>query len=242
MKRHMQLAGMDEFSAAEMGKLYDQYFEARPAYTAEDHAAVFTLRYKVLCEERLLLSMSQYPNHQEKDEHDEHAVPLMLWHRPTEKLVGCMRLIASDRGNHVLPAFALCPQMTESCEMASTVELSRLVIANQMRRRQGDLMYGRVMDNKEDERRRLPHIMLGLCREALRQIQDRNITHVCAIVEPALHITMKRLGLFFAPAGPAMDFHGLRMPVYAKVSTLLERLRAENPQNWHFVTEGGRLG
>jgi N-acyl amino acid synthase of PEP-CTERM/exosortase system len=235
----------DNSAARALTEIYNEYFEVIPAFTPQQRQEVYRLRYQVLCQERLLLKPEDYPSELECDIHDLHAMHCLLMHRPSDLPAGTMRVIMPDKGEHMLPSFTIYPAFAGLLDMATTAELSRLCISRQMRRRWNDGPYGRVHDAEHQHvegKRRIPHAALGMFREVLAMLQGRDITHVCALMEPALAETLKRLGLHFAPAGPAIDHFGLRQPCYAKISSLLQRMEHERPDVWGFITDGGRLG
>jgi hypothetical protein len=53
---------------------------------------------------------------------------------------------------------------------------------------------------------------------------------------------LEGLGFYFAPVGPLVDCAGLRQPCYAKLDSLLYRLKRERQEIWYYVTDAGRLG
>lgn len=234
----------DNIKAQLLASVYNEFFEVIPAFTPSQKAEGYNLRYQVLCQERMLLNPEDYPSEQECDMHDLHAAHCLLVHRPSDMTVGTMRVIFSEGGDHMLPSFALYPTFTDLLDMKYTVELSRLCVSRQMRRRWNDGPYGRVSEGEgmvPEGKRKIPHAALGMFRETLAMLQGRDVTHVCALMEPALAMMLKRLGLHFAAAGPAIDHYGLRQPCYAKISSLLQRVEREKPAIWAFITDNGRL-
>lgn len=223
---------------------YWNFFEVLPAYTEEERREAYRVRYQVLCEERQLLSPGLYSEGEEQDSHDNAALHSILRFRATGETVGTIRVILPEGGHHELPSFAICPDMAVQLPAVSTVEISRLCISRRLRKRWNDGVYGFVSHevcDPADDRRAIPHPAIGLFRDALAQMQGRGITHACALMEPALATRLRRLGIHFAPAGMSVDYYGLRQPCYAKVSSLLDRVMAERPDIWHFLTDGGRL-
>src|SRR3546814_18883719 len=59
-------------------------------------------------------------------------------------------------------------------------------------------------------------------------------------MEPTLLRLLSRLGIYFDPIGPLVDYHGRRQPCYIKVSTLLARVARERPDVWEVLTDRGR--
>ncbi|MEJ0062841.1 MAG: PEP-CTERM/exosortase system-associated acyltransferase [Alphaproteobacteria bacterium] len=226
----------------ELADHYHQYFDAMPALPGPMLNEAFRLRYRVLCDERQILKAKAYPDHMESDEFDAHAMHAVLRYRPDNSLVATMRVIFPDAGV-TLPVFARAPQLHDDIDMRAAVELSRFIVARDFRRRWNDGYYGEVSEwLAGDNQRRIPHMALGLMRVALEFIQGRGVTHVAALAEPALLKMFEGLGFHFAPVGGLVECHGLRQPCYAKVESLLRRIKTERPEIWYYITDSGRFG
>lgn len=224
----------------ELTRFYEDYFTAFPADTPELQRAAWYLRYQVLCVERQIFPVEAFPEQLENDEDDSRAVQALLCHQPDQRMAGAMRLILPKTGS-LLPCLRMSTELAQEVPAGSTAELSRFVIIKEFRRRWDDGDYGAVNDwLSSDHQRRIPHCSLGLMRVMLQLAREHNITHVCALAEPALLRLLQGLGLFFAPVGDLVSYHGMRQPCYAKLDTLLRRQQMERPEIWHFITEGGK--
>lgn len=224
--------------------VYYRYFEAMPVFSPELKERLYRLRYNVYCAERQILDPALYPDGLERDSFDVRAAHSVLLYRPSGQIAGTIRVLFPD-GAVPLPTFAACSAMSGMLGGHTSVELSRFAIARDFRRRWVDGNYGSVTfaDRRTDDNRRLvPHVGLGLFREALASVQGRSVTHVVALMEPALLRTLEHLGLHFAPVGELVDYHGIRQPCFAKIESLLRRMKLEKPEIWDFVTDRGRLG
>lgn len=221
---------------------YQRFFEASIATTPALLKAAQHLRYQVFCEERLLLPARDYPDQIETDAFDSHAHHAVLTYRPDNRMIATMRLIMPNH-DKPLPTFALCPKLQDDVVADKTAELSRLVVSKEFRRRWNDGDYGAVSPwLAGDNQRRIPHTSLGLLRLMLQQARSNGITHVAALTEPAMLRMLEGLGFYFAPVGPLVDCAGLRQPCYAKLDSLLYRLKRERPEIWYYVTDAGQLG
>jgi N-acyl amino acid synthase of PEP-CTERM/exosortase system len=78
--------------------------------------------------------------------------------------------------------------------------------------------------------------MEGLIRMSL----EREIHHLCAVMEPALLRLLARLGIHFQNIGPLVDYHGRRQPCIVELHTMLTQVRSERPEVWDILTEGGQ--
>lgn len=225
----------------ELTAMYQQYFDALPATSPILQNAAYQLRYQGLCIERQLLNAADYPEQIETDGFDRHSRQSVLCYKPDGRFVATVRLILPAPGV-ALPCLQLAPALLQEIPLETSAEISRFIIAKDFRRRWNDGDYGAVSPWLEgDNERRIPHTSLGLLRVMLQQAREAHITHVVVLAEPALLRLLEGLGLFFAPVGPLIDHHGMRQPAYAKIESLLRRLKQDRPEIWHFMTQGTGL-
>jgi N-acyl amino acid synthase of PEP-CTERM/exosortase system len=234
-----------EASASLIG-LYRRYFEYRLARDAQDRRATFALRYLVYCEETGFLSKDANPQGLERDAHDAHALHSLLLHRQSGFVAGTVRIVLPRpmEPGCAQPArlFSTALDKLDPALLprARTGEISRFSIHPSFRRRLGDGLYAQIFDGGDsdtDPRRVIPHITLGLMASLFAMVEEARLTHLCAIIDPALLRMLARLGLHFEKAGPPIDFHGSRQPVYASTSLLLEQLADERPDIHAFIVE-----
>jgi hypothetical protein len=83
----------------------------------------------------------------------------------------------------------------------------------------------------------MPCITFGLFRGILDICLDRGITHVSAVMEPALLRLLKRFGLHFAPVGGLIEYHGLRQPCVAPLHDLIHHVRDERRPLWLYASK-----
>src|SRR3546814_20846664 len=69
---------------------------------------------------------------------------------------------------------------------------------------------------------------------------DHGICYWCAVMERPLLRLLARLGINFEDVGPLVDYHGRRQPCFLKLDTMLQQVRAERPDVWQILTDGGR--
>lgn len=242
-----QVSRPDEPSLAE---LYSQWFYAILADTPELRREAFRLRYQVYCVENPFEDPADNPNEEESDAFDAHSVHSLLIHRPTGMVAGTVRLVlplpdALDR------SFALQNVCHEpivrdprSFPVLHMAEVSRFSISKAFRKRCTD---GRYPDEQAGEprkdgaeRRVLPHMTLGLIESLVRMSVRHRVSYWCAVMEPTLLRLLSRLGIYFDPIGPLVDYHGRRQPCYIKLTTLLARVARERPDVWEVLTDRGR--
>lgn len=228
--------------------VYSKYFDVVRADTPELAREAFRLRYQVYCVENAFENPDEHPDGLETDEYDSHSVQSLLIHRASGMVAGCVRLIlpepnAPERG---LPIFSLCrdPRLAGDrlLPARSTAEISRFAISKAFRRRAEDVNGASAVPAlpRSEERRVIPHITLGLMKAVAWMSHEHGITHLCAVMEPALLRLISRFGLFFTPLGPLVSYHGQRQPCFAPVESLGEGVRNHRPDALELITEAGR--
>lgn len=235
---------------ARLVDIYERWFQCTLANTPELRREAFRLRYQVYCVENPFEDPARNPNEEETDEDDTHAAHALLIHRPSGVVAGTVRLVL-PRPDALDDSFALqrvChePMLRNHRQfpVLRMGEVSRFSISKNFRKRRGDGLYPNMHDpeprNAVEERRVIPHMTLGLIESLVRMSVQHRITYWCAVMEPTLLRLLSRLGIYFDPIGPLVDYHGRRQPCYIKVSTLLARVARERPDVWEVLTDRGR--
>lgn len=225
-----------------LSEAYQQHFRVVMADTANLRNESFRLRHKVYCVEHGFLDALDHPDGHERDEYDAHSLHALLQHQETGRFIGTVRLVLppplADR--YVMPMADLCSdprfQSGRLLPLASTAEVSRFAISQELRR---ELMAGG--GSCAQQRRVAVNLTLGLMTGILRISIAAGITHLCAVMDPALLRLLARQGISFAPLGPLVAYHGLRQPAYALVRQIVDDLRETHPEHWDVITDDGRL-
>ena len=231
---------------------FDHWFKVVPVDSPALLEEAFRLRYQVYCVENDFEDPSENPDGLESDEYDSHSVHSLLLHRPSGMVSGAVRLILPEPGDPhgSLPIGRVCPldliQSAGPFDLARCAEISRFAVSKRYRRRLGeerfaDTTWGDAAADSEASRRQLPFITLGLLRACLLMSIEQRITHLFAVMEPALIRLIRRFGLSFTPVGPLVDYHGHRQPCFAAIKDLLETSQAHTEQFWNVGTDNGRL-
>ena len=230
-------------------ELYDRYFTVRPATTPELLNAAYALRYQVYCVEHAFENRDEHPDQLEIDRYDGHSVHAVLIYRPSNEVVGCVRLILpqADSGIAALPMRGLLQgdagTRLDACDPKRTAEISRYAVSKALRRRQGEELYPDVNEISHDDMRRVvPHVSVGLVRAVAQLAADRGVTKVCAAMAPALSRLLERFGLVFERLGPAIDYHGLRQPCMADCEDLLAGMASRHADHHRIVDAAYRRG
>ena len=104
---------------------------------------IFELRFQVYCKECGYLPPANYPEGLEVDEYDADAVHFCAFNSMDE-LVGYVRLVRPAESG-VFPFQMHCPDLLEGVtlpEPSKSVEISRLMVREDYRRRRGDMLSG----------------------------------------------------------------------------------------------------
>lgn len=238
----------DTESPPKLMDVYSKYFDVVRADTPELVREAYRLRYQVYCVENAFENPDEHPDGLETDEFDRHSVQSLLIHRGSGMVAGCVRLILPrpDAPGRALPMFSLCrdPRLAgdQLLPARSTAEISRFAISKSFRRRAEDTgaATGIPALPRAEERRVIPHITLGLMKAVAWMSHEHGITHLCAVMEPALLRLISRFGLFFTPLGPLVSYHGKRQPCFAAVESLGRGVRDHRPEALELITEAGK--
>ena len=230
--------------------VYSSYFESIPANTDALRNVGYRLRYEVYCVEHPFEDPADSPDGLERDGFDEHSLHSLLMYRPRDTVAGAVRLIlprpgqdAADMPIHHVCRHELLLNDSDRLPRTRTAEISRFAVSKNFRRRTGDreIAVGGHAEAEEDPRRLIPHISLGLMRAIVSMAAEAGITHLCAVMEPALLRLLKRLGIYFNDLGPRVEYHGKRQPCFADLDELLARTWHERREVWEVLTHDGAL-
>jgi N-acyl amino acid synthase of PEP-CTERM/exosortase system len=232
-------------------QVYDRYFQVLLADSDELRDWSYRLRYQVYCIENEYEPISENPNGRETDVYDPQSEHALLVHRNSGTVVGTTRLIMPKANGKDLPQpiYQMCSsdilaRHSDEIPVQKTAELSRFAVAKEFRRRaedQGTLAGGLSEVSNENPRRVIPHISLGLMQAVLAMARNREITHIYAVMEPALLRMLRGLGIYFEKLGPVVEYHGRRQPCFCELEQLLATTHKERPDVWDVLTDDGRL-
>ncbi|MCB1859239.1 MAG: PEP-CTERM/exosortase system-associated acyltransferase [Gammaproteobacteria bacterium] len=220
---------------------YRDFFKLIPANTEELKHEVFRIRYSVYCADLGWEDSAQFPDRMEIDTFDQQSKHCLLLHRSTNSYAGCVRLVLADPDD-TRPAIPLQMHCAESLDTRildiqslprdSFGEISRLAIRKEFRRRAGeektpDGMGETLFSLQQTERRRFPHIALGLYLGAASIGLDQGLDSVFAMMEPRLARHLRLTGIQFRQVGEVLDYHGPRAPFHITRDGLFQSLRPE---------------
>jgi N-acyl amino acid synthase of PEP-CTERM/exosortase system len=227
---------------------HNVYFETRVADHPSLSEAAHALRYQVYCLERRFENPDEHSNGLEIDAFDAHAIQGLLFHRPTERAIGTVRII---RPNHSrdggLPIAQLLGangiDLAAFLDVQDAVEVSRFAISKEFRRRWTDesaIAAGRPLSAQETSRQ-ANLACLSLIQFLLRQCVEHGVLYWTAVMEATFLRMLARMGVHFTAIGPVVFHHGFRQPCYCYLPAMLERLKLEQRDYWDVITNGGEL-
>jgi N-acyl amino acid synthase of PEP-CTERM/exosortase system len=200
-----------------------------PADSPELRDCVYRLRFQVYCLERGFEDAAQYPDGREQDTDDARSMHCLLIFRPAGIVLGTVRLILPKYG-HALPVSRMVGSRWHALDLPvqTTAEVSRFATTKAVRR-QVELC---MPSSHLGALRGLPLLSLGLVQAAVMMSLSRGITHVVAMMEPALLRLLARVGVEFHAIGEPIDHHGLRQPSWAILRDVITGLQQFLPEFW----------
>ncbi len=223
----------------------DEKFVFKKIESPELLEEVYKLRYQVYCKEANFIKEEDYPQKSESDEFDKHSVHFGAFN-PDNLLVGTVRLILP-----VVEKFPIeehCSILNfdrESIKRSESVEISRLTISKQLRRRNFDGLYyePHVQDKSVEDRntlfmRRVRPMAFGLYRAIYQECKRTGIKHWFALMERTLWLLLKIHGFVFEPIGPEVDFYGMVTPYVSTISEIEKNVHEKFPQFYEYFMKG----
>jgi len=233
---------MSSVTAAPLAVL-SKYFSLEVYDTAsvdEELTELYALRYQIYCLEREFLCPADYPDGLERDAEDSRSAHFAARNGDGE-VVGTARLVLSGEGE-VFPFEKHCPAFPDFSPppAALAVEVSRLAVSGNYRRRAGDTLYGvneleikRPPETAETgsrhQRANAPLLVLGLYRQMYRYSRDHGIRYWYAAMEKSLARVLAIYGFVFTPIGSEQDYYGPVTPYIGDLEQLEQQLEAANP-------------
>jgi N-acyl amino acid synthase of PEP-CTERM/exosortase system len=206
----------------------------------------FRLRFQVYCRERGFEDAGEHPDGREQDGYDARSLHSLLLDRHTGAAVGTVRLILPRVGDD-LPVFRQIEageRRRVALPLATTAEVSRFAVAKAFRRQLEEDWRprpGRLRVASSGRGSALQLLTFGLIQAIVMMTALGGITHIVAMMEPALLRLLRRLGIEFHPLGELVDHHGLRQPGWALMVHLIARIKACHPELAEIIADAGRL-
>lgn len=235
-------------------------FDVVLADTPELIDEALALRYRIYCIERGYEDPNRNPGRRERDEYDARSVHALIRHRAGGS-AGVVRLVLADAADleRSFPMEAHCaeqffagvPELIQKLRRSQIAEISRFAVMRDFRRRSTedrfihglspDVSYTDPTAGPATARRAMPQVTIGLFAAIVQLSVRENITHWFAVMEPTLLRLLERFGVRFTEIGPAVQYHGRRVPSLARAFDVVENIRKERPDVWEIITDSGRI-
>ena len=217
---------------------FHEFFSIKIANTITLRNEVFRLRYEVYCEELGWENPDDFPNRLEQDIYDSASRHCLLVHKRSGLYAGTVRMVMTH-GTTVdppIPLISHCagklfdgPLHPTELPPGSYGEISRLALSRHFRRRASEDKspdgHGEPLFKwTQTERRRFPHIALGLYLGASAVGLADGASGVYAMMEPRLARHLRFAGIRFEQVGEPIEFRGLRAPYYISRRELFKHL------------------
>jgi N-acyl amino acid synthase of PEP-CTERM/exosortase system len=242
----------EENTIEHLRDIYESYFDINYDVSADNKLLeqVLALRYQVYCVENDYEEADRHPDGFECDEYDDRSIHSLLIHRASGGVAGTVRMILPDPNSPQgsLPIDQVCehPALRDQQILPrdTIAEVSRFAVSKQFRRRLEDAPtpsgVGPGWVEHRSAQRRVPHISLGLAQALVCNGFRFGITHLVAVMEPALLRMYEHLGVHWTKLGPKVQFHGRRQPCWTRLDEMMRGTRLQRPDIWELVTANGR--
>lgn len=222
--------------------------------TVDDEATrekLYKLRYEVYVEEFKFEKKDDHPGEIEKDEYDDNSVHFACLNDKND-VIGTMRIILNSKKGFPLEKATKIEPLV-NIDKDNVVEVSRLSISDQFRRRKEDGFYGvesyltkkdgGILSEDQDKeiqqsQRKNPAIILGLIQVMYHETKRRGITHWYMICEDKLFNTLKKYNFTFFPVGKKVFYHGWRTPYLLEINQFEKNLQAKDPGMLQILISG----
>lgn len=205
---------MDVDAKSDIVEYYKQYFYTTAATSDELKNNAYKLRYEAY---KSYYGIDQLSNIK-RDEFDIISKHCLLFHKSTNQLIGCIRLIPyNERIGTGLPIEVYCNKVIQTtCDQFQTLdknslgELSRFSISPDFKRRKKKS----DIEKKNFERRYNDQGFLLTCLilASINLILEHRCEKALALMEDRLAIVLKRSGVVLDKMGNSIDLHGKRTP------------------------------
>ncbi|MGR9045354.1 MAG: PEP-CTERM/exosortase system-associated acyltransferase [Gammaproteobacteria bacterium] len=203
---------------------YLKYFYTLKASSEELREQAYKIRYQVYYEEQKMISAQEVGDRYETDVWDSDSIHSLLFHRPSNRPIGNIRLILlGNKSNKMLPieehyqkSFDLSAIHVSHLRTGKTGEISRMAILSSFRRRAADNSdsYGLGKNNEAMDGRRFPINYMPMCLTfaAINLMIEQRLDYGIALMEPRLARLLGRYGVTLKQVGQTIDYFGSRAP------------------------------
>jgi N-acyl amino acid synthase of PEP-CTERM/exosortase system len=169
----------------------------------QDLKDVFRLRYQVYVVERGFLNPADYSNDLEKDIYDESSIHFLV--RDSQGLaLGTTRLVLDSKWGFPIEKEYDITKTLSQIDRKKLGEFSRFAIPRNI--------HNESSTSLNQSRSGHSEIALALILALFQKGQECGLTHICAAIERALWLALRRGGTTMHQIGEPTDYHGIRIP------------------------------
>jgi N-acyl amino acid synthase of PEP-CTERM/exosortase system len=238
------------FENCEKDSMYKHYqqlldkFNYMAADSEDMQKEIFRLRYLIYVKEKSWEPINN--SGVETDEYDGGSAHFMVKDK-NDVVVAATRMMPADKFQLPIEKhFDVDVTLGGAVPRTEIVEVSRLCIAKEYRRRVEDIRYNphaspeNAASAATDIHSRSPNLLLGLYREMIHYSHYHGITYWFMVIENHLaNSIIKNTGWKLFKVGEPRSFHGLRTPYYTKKSYAdLEAEMRDNPMLFQWFVTG----
>ena len=214
--------------------------------------AIYKLRYKVYVEEFGFEKKEDHPDGYEKDEYDENSIYFAALDG-NDEVIGAVRLVLNSEKGFPIEQAVNTKFIGDKPSPDKIAEISRLAVSRNFRRRKEDSQFGvesyikkseeGILPDKgpapdQQEKRKMPEIVLGLYRILYHASKRMGITHWYMITEEKLFHALKKYGFIFYQISEPIQYHGTRVPYLGIILDIEQRLIKEKPEFLNMLLMG----
>ena len=207
------------------GIMFDSHFQVFLADTPESKEIHFSIRYQVYCEEMGFENKHDFPLEQEFDDYDDRSVHFIVHHKLTGQWIGAMRLVFPMGQSLPLQKYCTFYETVPFNHSSQSVELSRLCILKELRRRFTDIdpPHGITDDGPvvretdkvkllQNDHRSSRNIIFGLVQAASEYCYDNGVKNWYFLTTRPLEKVLSKGGLNLIKIGDCRYHRGERYP------------------------------
>jgi N-acyl amino acid synthase of PEP-CTERM/exosortase system len=198
---------------------YNEFFYVSRVNTPELLDQAFKLRYEVYIKDCGYEFHNPYAADEiEKDNYDEQSHHCLLFHKPSNKPIGYIRLIPyKNNSGYRLPIENFGINFNKSIvgqlRKPQIGEISRMAIHPSFRRRLSDKLYlFEDYHNSTDSRFRVNYLPACLVLACGALMDDNHIEYSVALMEHKLAVLIKKYGILSKKIGDSIKLNGKRTP------------------------------
>lgn len=158
-----------------------------------------------------------------EDEFDERSVHILLKHLPSDRFIGCARIILGKPCPtiHALDIYPYNRAYYDLLTNSEVGEISRLCVPRSV-----------IEDLNLKILPSLP-LFIGIIQASHKY----GLTHWVTVMEPRLNRLLSRFGLDLKKVGDSQDYYGRRAPYLSKIEDVLEQVKSVNMDLYYYIRE-----